>query len=130
MARKKKILSPTYTELIVPTYEAIKEMGNSATNEEIYNKIIENLNLPDNVIHEPHGKNLGRGELEYQLAWARTYLKNYGVIKSVKRGMWEIEPSFTGDVQLNHTKVVSYTANKKQNTVSIDFNDNLCVEEI
>lgn len=128
MARKKKILSPTYTELIVPTYEAIKEMGNSATNEEIYNKIIENLNLPDNVIHEPHGKNLGRGELEYQLAWARTYLKNYGVIKSVKRGMWEIEPSFTGDVQLNHTEVVSYTANKKQNTVFIDFNDNLLDE--
>ena len=55
MARKKKILSPTYTELIVPTYEAIKQLGNLATNEEIYNKIIENLNLPDDVIHEPWG---------------------------------------------------------------------------
>jgi len=114
MARKKKILSPTYTELIVPTYDALKQLGNSATNEEIYNKIIENLNLPDDVIHEPHGKNLGRGELEYQLAWARTYLKNYGVIKSIKRGTWEIEPSFIGNVQLNYREVIDYTANKKQ----------------
>lgn len=39
MARKKKMLSPTYTELIIPTYEVIKQLGNSATNEEIYNKI-------------------------------------------------------------------------------------------
>lgn len=114
MARKKKILSPTYTELIVPTYEVIKQLGNSATNEEIYNKIIENLNLPDEVIHEPHGKNLGRGELEYQLAWARTYLKNYGVIKSIKRGTWEIESSFVGNVQLNYREVIDYTAHKKQ----------------
>ena len=114
MARKKKILSPTYTELIIPTYEAMKALGNSATNEEIYNKIIENLNLSDEIIHEPHGKNLGRGELEYQLAWARTNLKNYGVIKSIKRGTWEIEPSFTEDIQLNYREIIEYTANKKQ----------------
>lgn len=116
MARKKKILSPTYTELIVPTYEAIKQLGNSATNEKIYNKIIENLNLSEEIIHEPHGNNFGRGELEYQLAWARTYLKNYGVIKSVKRGMWEVEPQFLGDVQLNYAEVVACTVNRKKDT--------------
>lgn len=116
MARKKKILSPTYTELIVPTYEAIKQLGNSATNEKIYNKIIENLNLSEEIIHEPHGNNFGRGELEYQLAWARTYLKNYGVIKSVKRGMWKVEPQFLGDVQLNYAEVVACTVNRKKDT--------------
>lgn len=114
MARKKKILSPTYTELIIPTYEAIKQLGNTATNEEIYNKIIENLKLSDDIIHEPHGNNFGRGELEYQLAWARTYLKNYGVIKSIKRGMWKLEPPFMGDIHLNYTEVIAHTANKKQ----------------
>lgn len=128
MARKKKILSPTYTELIVPTYEAIKQLGNSATNEEIYNKIIENLKLSDEIINEPHGNNFGRGELEYQLAWARTYLKNYGVIKSIKRGMWEVEPPFIGDIQINCTEVVACTANKKKNTGSKNF-DTYSIDE-
>lgn len=113
MARKKKILSPTYTELIVPTYEVIKELGNSASNQEIYNKIVENLKLPDEIVDEPHGNNSGRGELEYQLAWARTYLKNYGVISNSKRGVWSILPQFMGNVQLNKTKVVAYTSLKK-----------------
>lgn len=113
MARKKKILSPTYTELIIPTYEALKEMGNSATNNEIYNKIIENLNLSDKVVDEPHGENSSLGELMYQLAWARTYLKNYGVISNSKRGVWSILPQYMGDIQLNKTEVVAYTALKK-----------------
>lgn len=113
MARKKKILSPTYTELIIPTYEVIKEMGNSATNNEIYTKIIEKLNLSDKIVDEPHGENSNIGELSYQLAWARTYLKNYGVISNSKRGVWSIMPQFIGDVQLNKTEVVAYTALKK-----------------
>ena len=29
MARTKKILAPTYTELIVPTYKALLELGGS-----------------------------------------------------------------------------------------------------
>lgn len=128
MARKKKILSPTYTDLIIPTYEAIKQLGNSATNEEIYNKIIENLQLSDDIIHEPHGKNLGRGELEYQLAWARTYLKNYGVIKSIKRGMWSVEPKFIGDIQLNRKEIIAYTTNKKKN-VNTAYIDNNSLDE-
>lgn len=113
MARKKKILSPTYTELIVPTYEAIKEMGNSATNNEIYNKIIENLHLSDKIVDEPHGENSNIGELAYQLAWARTYLKNYGVIINSKRGVWSISQQFRGNIQLNKTEVVAYTSLKK-----------------
>lgn len=113
MARKKKILSPTYTELIIPTYEVIKEMGNSATNNEIYTKIIEKLNLSDKIVDEPHGENSNIGELSYQLAWARTYLKNYGVISNSKRGVWSIMPQFIGNVQLNRTEVVAYTALKK-----------------
>lgn len=113
MARKKKILSPTYTDLIVPTYEVIKEMGNSATNNEIYIKVIEKLNLSDQVVDEPHGENSSIGELMYQLAWARTYLKNYGVISNSKRGVWTITPDFLGDIQLNKTKIVAYTVSKK-----------------
>lgn len=71
---------------------------------------------------------MGRGELEYQLAWARTYLKNYGVIKSIKRGMWEVEPQYIGDTQLNYKEVVAFTANKNadsKNFKTCSTNENI-----
>lgn len=75
MARIKKILSPTYTELIIPTYKALLELGGSETNSEICEKVIADLELPDEVVDETHLGNINQTELEYQLAWTRTYLK-------------------------------------------------------
>ena len=80
MGRERKNLSPTYTELIIPTYDALKQLGGSGTNNEIYERVIVNLNLSDEVLDEPHLGSLNQSEVEYQLAWARTYLKNYGII--------------------------------------------------
>ena len=43
MSRNKKILSPTYTELIVPTYQALIKLGGSGTNTEICEQVIKDL---------------------------------------------------------------------------------------
>ena len=80
MSRNKKILSPTYTELIVPTYQALIKLGGSGTNNEICEQVIKDLQLSDEVVDESHLGSENQTELEYQLAWARTYLKNFGVI--------------------------------------------------
>lgn len=50
MARVKKILAPTYTELIVPTYKALLALGGSGTNSEIYEQVIKNMKLSDEVV--------------------------------------------------------------------------------
>ena len=47
MGRERKNLSPTYTELIIPTYDALKQLGGSGTNNEIYERVIVDLNLSD-----------------------------------------------------------------------------------
>ena len=44
MRTKKKILSPTREDLIAPTYNAIKELGGSASINEITDKVIKYLN--------------------------------------------------------------------------------------
>ena len=49
MGRERKNLSPTYTELIIPTYDALKQLGGSGTNNEIYERVIVDLNLSDEV---------------------------------------------------------------------------------
>lgn len=77
MARQIKI---SYKELIIPTYEALLELGGSGTNDEICAQVIKAMSLPDEIVDEPHLGNINHTELEYQLAWARTYLKNFGVI--------------------------------------------------
>ena len=51
-------------------------------------------------------------ELEYQLAWARTYLKNFGVIINSARSVWSITPDYTTGVELDAREIVSYTANR------------------
>lgn len=95
MRTKKKILSPTREDLIAPTYNAMKELGGSASINEITDKVIKDLKLPDKIVDEPHG-NSQCTELEYQLAWSRTYLKKFGAIVNSTRGIWRITPAFAG----------------------------------
>ena len=114
MARKKMILSPTYTELITPVFEALISLGNSGSNDEIRDTIIQSLHLSDAVVDEPHkGTASQRTELEYQLAWATTYLKKYGAITNSKRGIWLITPEFTDVSSVDGKAVIrSVTAGK------------------
>lgn len=112
MGRERKNLSPTYTELITPTYEALKQLGGSGTNNEIYEKVIVDLNLSDEVLDEPHLGSLNQSEVEYQLAWARTYLKNYGIIVNSARSVWSITSEYASGLTVTAKEIVAFTAQK------------------
>lgn len=132
MARIKKIKSPTYTKLIMPTFKALKELGGSGTNDEIYSTVIKNMKLTDAIVDEPHRDSPNQSELQYQLAWARTYLKNYGVIVNSARGVWAITSQYSIIEELNPKEIIAYTANKKipkrknalKNDVDLPVEDN------
>ncbi len=109
MPKIKKIISPTQLELVEPTFAALVELGGSATVDEIREKVIELLKLPDAVIDEPHKGNASQQtELEYQLAWARTRLKNYGAITNSKRGVWMITPEFADRATISRDDVTEH----------------------
>lgn len=112
MARTKKILAPTYTELIIPTYKALLGLGGSGTNNEICEKVINDLQLSDEAVDESHLGSENQTELEYQLAWARTYLKNYGIIVNSARSVWSITSDYTAEKELNAKEIVAFTVNK------------------
>lgn len=112
MGRERKNLSPTYTELIIPTYDALKQLGGSGTNNEIYEKVIANLCLSDEVLDEPHLGSLNQSEVEYQLAWARTYLKNYGIIVNSARSVWSITSEYASGLTVSAKEIVAYTVQK------------------
>ncbi|NBD36648.1 MAG: restriction endonuclease, partial [Chloroflexi bacterium] len=85
---------PTFDELMNPLIQALKELGESGTIEEINNKTIEIADLSDEqteVLHKPE-KGGGQTEIEYRLGWTRTYLKKYGILENSSRGVWALTP--------------------------------------
>lgn len=81
---------PTFIELIIPTLKALKSLGGSGSIEEIIEKVIEVERIPDDVLQILHNDNGVQSEVEYRLAWSRTYLKKYGLLENSTRGVWSI----------------------------------------
>jgi len=78
-------------QLMNPLLKAIRDLGGSGSIQEIYEKVAENLSLPDEVLNVIHNPETGtHTEVEYRLAWARTYLKKYGILENSERGVWSI----------------------------------------
>ena len=87
------VLIPKYDALMNPVIKALKTLGGSGTIEEITTKVIEMLGLSDSQVAVLHNAETGtRTELEYQLAWTRSYLKKYGVLHNSDRGVWSLTP--------------------------------------
>lgn len=103
---------PRYTDLILPTFLALKELGGSGKNDEILSSVIQDLGLSDEIVDFPHKDSTSMSELSYQLAWARTYLKKYGVIENSARCVWSILPEFTQETTLDAKKIVQTVVQK------------------
>lgn len=83
---------PTFDKLLKPTLTALRRLGGSASIKELKEQIIEDLQLPQKVASISHPGNSNMTELEYRLAWSRTYLKKYGLVTNSARGVWALTP--------------------------------------
>lgn len=97
---------PRYTQLIVPTFIALKKLGGSGKNDEILDQIILDMAIPDEVADIQHKGRTNKSELSYQADWARTYLSRYGVIENSTRGVWSIKPDYVSVSDLDPKKIV------------------------
>jgi len=98
---------PKYHELMNPLLKALRELGGSGSIEEISGKVSESLGLPEDILAIPHDpEKSGQTEVEYRLAWARTYLKKYGLIENSDRGVWVIVPEKREVTSVNPKEVV------------------------
>ena len=80
---------PKFNHLLLPTFEALKSLGGSASIDELNQRVIQDLQLPEELTAQPHGDGAGT-EIEYRLAWARTYLKKFGLITNSERAVWSL----------------------------------------
>jgi len=90
-----------------PLIKALDDLGGSGSIEEICDKVAETLALPEDVLRIPHNpEKSNQSEFEYRLAWARTYLRKYGVLENSSRGIWAIAPDKRHMREVDPKKVV------------------------
>lgn len=101
----KQFMGPTYSEMMPQLLEAIQALGGSGTIDELDQKTIEILQLPDEVLCFPHG-NSNNTEVEYRLAWTRTYLKKAGILDNSSRGVWSLTAVGRTTTAINPAEIV------------------------
>ncbi len=98
---------PTFDKLMLPTLKALEQLGGSGSIEEIANSVIQALNLPDAITSQPHNpEKSSQTEVEYRLAWARTYLKKYGLLDNSERGIWSFTSKYHPGQHIDPNEVV------------------------
>lgn len=79
---------PKYDELFNPLLTAMHKLGGSASINEQEDEVATILNLSEEDISQIHRGNTTK--LGYRLAWARNYLKRYGLLDNSSRGVWAL----------------------------------------
>lgn len=78
---------PPYNELLWPTLCAVRDLGNTAKLDEIDDAVIEAEEFSSDQLAVLH-KEGPSTEINYRLAWARTYLKGMGALENPARRTW------------------------------------------
>src|SRR2546430_17541089 len=94
---------PTYDGLFNPLLRALRELGGSASVAEQENAVARILKLTPEEEAEIHRGN--RTKLSYRLAWARNYLKRFGLLENLTRGVWALTAKGKAVPKLDSAKV-------------------------
>jgi restriction system protein len=78
---------PSHKDMLWTTLCAVRDIGDSGTNEEIVARVVarEGFSEAQLEVPSPNGRN---GLIEYRLAWARSYLKGMGLLDNSRQGVW------------------------------------------
>ncbi len=133
MAKKqlKTINCPQIRFFYEPTLRALDELGGSGSIEEIYNRVVVITKLTNDVLDVMH--NFTMTEVEYRLAWARTYLKNYGAIENSKHRVWSLTAKgakMLRDGNIDVKEIYNFTVKKQGKTVIASDDDVAEIEPV
>ena len=103
---KKGSSIPKFYEMMKPLLCALKQLGGSGTIDEINTKTIEAIGLSDDVLNIKHLANGNQSEVEYRLAWTRTYLKKFGLLENSSRSVWALTNDKVEIDKLNEKEIV------------------------
>ncbi len=108
-----KVKLPSYDNMLVPTLQALQGLSGSGSINEIFSAVAKNMRLSPEVLAVLHG-NTGQTEVEYRLAWSRTYLRSYGLIEKSSRGVWALMDKSIDIATINPDTIVKAVRSKHQ----------------
>ncbi len=80
---------PSFDKLMWPALSALKQMGGSASHQELLDRVIEISKIREDVQSISHTD--GRqSRVGYNLRWAESYLGKYGALENTARGVWAL----------------------------------------
>lgn len=122
-----------YDDLFNPTLTALHKLGGSGSIEEIEEEVAKLLNLTDDQVSEIHRGNTSK--LSYRLAWARNYLKRFGLLENSSRGVWALTENGLKTPQVDQETVKKTVVSEdrqqrlKEKTKSNDIPDEVGADE-
>lgn len=113
---------PPYHEMLIPTLEALKLLGGSGSIAEINEKVYKVADFDDEILEIPQDENGVISKVDYRLAWARTYLKKYGLLDNSSRGIWALNDHDIDPAKLKAEEIVRFVKqlSKKSNKEKVD----------
>lgn len=127
---------PPHQLMMNPIINVLKQLGGSATIEELNSMVVERMKFSDDQLSVPHNPDKGSlTEIEYRLAWARTYLKKFGVLENSSRGIWALTAKGRETEEVDPQVVRRFVAEqsrlqRESNTsIEVDDQDDLDIAE-
>jgi restriction system protein len=117
---------PSYDKLFIPVLNALIELGGSGNIEEINEKVYDLENFSEEILQIPHGENNAQSQIDYRLAWARTYLKKFGLIENSARGVWTLTKSDVDIKKINSGEIVKFVRKQSNQAKGKDESINDC----
>lgn len=100
---------PTFDQLMNPLLGALRALGGSGSVDEIYAKTVEMTGLSEEILAQLHDpEKSSQTEVAYRLAWARTYLRKYGLLENSSRGVWALTDKAKKVTEVDTSEVVRF----------------------
>lgn len=109
---------PKYDDLFNPLLKAMHKLGSSASISEQEELVSSILNISESDLSLIHKGN--RTKLSYNLAWARTYLKKYGLLDNTTRGVWILTSKGQTTKSVEKEKVKKFVQNLDKENIEIN----------
>ena len=99
-------ITPDLAGMMLVTVEALKELGGSASIQELEEKVVELECVTEAEQTYTMSRDDNRNRLNYYLAWARTHLKRGNALLNSSRGVWALTEIGTEITQICQTNAI------------------------
>jgi len=105
---------PDLPGMMLATIEALKEIGGSASIQELEEKVIEIEGLSEEEQSYTQPGDDPRTRVAYFLSWARTFLKRGGALENSSRGVWALTDAGEQIATLDQTRAIHRQVNEEE----------------